>query len=921
VLGEARAGRGSLGVVEGPAGIGKSRLLGAAREDALAAGMLPLRARPSELELDYPFGVVRQLFEPALARLDDCEPLFAGAAGLARPLVDPGAVATARGEERFAVLHGLYWLTANLAERRSLLVAVDDLQWCDSPSLLVLAYLARRLDDIPVALLVAVRSGEAVADEAAFEAITAHDPVVRLRPGPLSEAAVRELLRSAFGREPEEAFARACQGATAGNPLLLHELVGALLAAGVAPTEASVGEVPEIGADAVSRFVARRLERLPEQARRLARAVAVLGDRAELAAAASLAGIDRSVAADTAETLVRADLIRGGAVLRFVHPLVRQAVYGTRGPGERERAHARAAAVLERRQAAPERVALHVMQTPPDTVPGAVDILRAAATQSLAKGAPSGAVAFLERALAEPLDRGLRLVILREVGDAALRVDPRAAATYLRQALALLEEPEERAQVGLLLGRALYGSGESDAAVEVFERALAEAPFSATDLEHHLEYELSNALFGSVRLKEALERGRRLYERPPSGGRGGSRALLVTLAWVAMFLPRPRREAVELASAALADDLLLDEDNSDAFWSAGWVLLVAEEYELARKTVERALARAVPRGALQWYVWSVYYRSRLSFCLGQLVDAEADTQGALEAAESSGLAVGTPWLAAQLGDVLRERGKLDEAAAVVELPQSTDREHALNVLLVARAELRLTQGRPAEALAELEEFQRRYQAAGADNRAAPWRPVAAQVLAALGRREEAVTLAREEVELARGWGAPRPLGRALRVLGALERGAGGLELLREAVALLQASPARLERAHALAALGSALRRAGQRVEARDLLRSALELAAAAGAEPLANRAQDELLAAGGRPRRDPIESRSALTPSELRVARMAAQGMTNREIAQALFLSLKTIETHLRSAYRKLDIDSRQQLSRALPPSPEPVAH
>jgi DNA-binding NarL/FixJ family response regulator len=921
LLEEARAGRGGVGVVEGPAGIGKSRLLGAAREDALTAGMLALRARPSELELDYPFGVVRQLFEPALAQIDDRETLFAGAGGLARHLVDPAAATRAQGEDRFAVLHGLYWLTANLAERRPLLVAVDDLHWCDSSSLLFLAYLVRRLEDIPVALLVAVRTGEAVADEAAFEAVTSQGPARRLRPQPLSEAAVRELLRSVFGRDPDEAFSRACEGATAGNPLLLHELVGALVAAGVAPTEASVGEIPEIGADAVSRFVLRRLGRLPGEARRVAVAVAVLGDRVDLADAASLAGTDRSVAADAVEALMRADLITAGAVLRFVHPLVREAVYGTMAPSERERAHARAAAVLEQRRATRERVALHLMQTPPAAAPGAVEILRAAAMQSLARGAPSGAVAFLERALAEPLDAALRVVILREAGDAALRVDPRAAATYLREALALLDEPEERAQVGLLLGRALYASGERDAAIEVFEEALAEAPCSATDLAHHLEYELSNALFDSVRLKEALDRGRRRYERPPSGGGAGSRALLATLAWVAMFLPRPRREAVEFASAALTDDLLLEEDNSDAFWSAGWVLLVAEEYDLARRTVDRALARAVPRGALQWYVWSVYYRSRLSFCLGHLVDAEADMRSALKAAESSGLAVGTPWLAAQLGDVLRERGTLDEAAAVVALPQSTDRQRALNVLLVARAEIYLAQRRAVEALAELEQFHRRYEAAGADNRAAPWRPIAAQVLAVLDRREEALRLAREEVELARRWGAARPLGRALRVLGERESGARALELLREAVAALEGSPARLERAHALAALGAALRRAGQRIEARDLLRSALELAAAAGAEPLANRAQDELVAAGGRPRRDPIESRSALTPSELRVARMAAEGMTNREIAQALFLSLKTIETHLRSVYRKLDIDSRHQLARALPPRAQPVPH
>ena len=159
------------------------------------------------------------------------------------------------------------------------------------------------------------------------------------------------------------------------------------------------------------------------------------------------------------------------------------------------------------------------------------------------------------------------------------------------------------------------------------------------------------------------------------------------------------------------------------------------------------------------------------------------------------------------------------------------------------------------------------------------------------------------------------------MLGELESGTHGLELLREAVAVLEGSPARLERAHALAALGSALRRAGRRAEARGPLRSALALATSAGAEALANRAHDELVAAGARPRRDPIHSRTTITASELRVARMAADGMTNREIAQALFLSAKTVENHLRSVYRKLAIRSRSQLARALPATTEQATH
>jgi DNA-binding CsgD family transcriptional regulator len=193
-----------------------------------------------------------------------------------------------------------------------------------------------------------------------------------------------------------------------------------------------------------------------------------------------------------------------------------------------------------------------------------------------------------------------------------------------------------------------------------------------------------------------------------------------------------------------------------------------------------------------------------------------------------------------------------------------------------------------------------------------WRADAAPLLAALGRHEEARALAWEELERCRAFGAPVPLGAALRTLGLVEPGDSGIGPLEQAVTILASSPARLEHALALLELGAAFRRAGRRVEAREPLREALELARACGAGAVAARAHDELVTAGARPRRDPIESRSNLTASELRVARLAAEGTTNREIAQALFLTENTIETHLRSVFRKLDIHSRSQLARAL---------
>jgi DNA-binding CsgD family transcriptional regulator len=201
-----------------------------------------------------------------------------------------------------------------------------------------------------------------------------------------------------------------------------------------------------------------------------------------------------------------------------------------------------------------------------------------------------------------------------------------------------------------------------------------------------------------------------------------------------------------------------------------------------------------------------------------------------------------------------------------------------------------------------------------------WRSLAALEHHALGNAGEALALVRDEVELARAWGAPRTLGRSLRILGLIQGGEGGIARIREAVAVLEPSPARLEHAYALANLGAALRRANHRTEAREHLRQALELAQRGGATLLAEHAHEELIASGARPRRIVQSGAASLTPSERRIAAMAAEGMSNRDIAQALFVTLRTVEMHLSSAFRKLDISSRTQLPAALAEAEAPVA-
>jgi DNA-binding CsgD family transcriptional regulator len=319
---------------------------------------------------------------------------------------------------------------------------------------------------------------------------------------------------------------------------------------------------------------------------------------------------------------------------------------------------------------------------------------------------------------------------------------------------------------------------------------------------------------------------------------------------------------------------------------------------------------AKQHGSLPAFSMAVQLRAYACLRRGLLADAEADAASALEHPGVPGF---PPYGRIALVNVLLASGRPNDAKDVYAQAGSEPAAVGHIRYLQTRARLRAALQQPEDALKDLlecgrleDEWEIRTPAFGS------WRADAAPLLASLGHVDEARALAHEEFERCRAFGAPGPLGISLRTLGLVEPGEAGIELLERSVAQLQQSPRRLEHAIALLQLGAATRRAGRRAEARKPLRAALELASACGADAVVARAHEELVTAGARPRRDPTESRSTLTASERRVARMAAEGMTNREIAQARFLTENTIETHLRSVFRKLDIRSRSQLARAL---------
>ena len=918
----AQEGTGALLVLEGGAGIGKTRLLDSAVKLAADRGTRVLRAVGGELERELPFGVVRQLFEAVLARSDerDRERLLEGAAELALPAVDPTADPT-EAPASFSTLHGLYWLTANLAAEQPLVLAVDDAHWSDTASLRFLAYLARRLEGIPVLLIVTVRTGEPGSETELLEAISGADQATVLRPGPLSEGSLATLIEEGLGEKPVPEFTRACLAATGGNPFLARELIQEMAERGVPPVEAEAAGVTEMAPERVARMVLTRLGRLPEGSQELARAVAVLGEGADVATAAEVAEIPPERAKELVDALTSAGLLERGTPLRFAHPLVRSAVAGALQPGELHSIHRQAAAVLDGAGDRGDRVAAHLASTEPSGDDWVVEKLVAAAQRATARGAPEAAAPYLERALAEPPSDERRQGVLLGLGVAEVRSGDPGSIEHLERALEESPDPARRAGAALALGRALSAFGRFTDAVPVYERGLSDLGDADPELKLELEADLLGAApLGLSTRTISVERMNQVAEGLKSDSPAACK-LLACLAREKMAQLGSRAECVELARRSLSGEYSIAEEPMLSFPYAPLVLMFAGQLDEAVSVYDDALTHSRKRGAVLDTALLLALRTLAVHRQGRLTEAATDAREALDIADANGAAPIAAYAGGFLVWTLIAQGELDEAEQLLDRLAGRAEADAFSGItaLLTRGQLRIAQGRPKDAVTELRECGRRLEAWQVFNPGvASWRGELAQAERLLGNHVEAERLASEQLELAREWGAPHLLAQSLRTAGEAGNEEKSEERLQGAIEVAEDGGIRLEQARALLALGSLWRRRGSRKESRDPLRHALDLGLTCGAPPVAERAHEELVASGAQPRRLRESGPDALTPAERRVAGMAAEGMTNRGIAQALFVSEKTVETHLRAVFRKLDIGSRSQLAGKLEPATAP---
>jgi DNA-binding CsgD family transcriptional regulator len=454
-------------------------------------------------------------------------------------------------------------------------------------------------------------------------------------------------------------------------------------------------------------------------------------------------------------------------------------------------------------------------------------------------------------------------------------------------------------------------------AVDVIEGALSELCDTDSALAGRLEGELVVAGLHDARrasrVGPALDR---LATRHPVGA--PAEALAVAQGMAALLAGRPAAEVAGPLEEALPGSAS-PVGNWDTRAALLWSLVTAERFDAVDSALRPMLAQVQRSGSARGLVATYSTLGLLKLRLGALPEADTAARVALRVLQEGDFAPGLAFAATVLADIAVEAGELGEARALLGLlPQAGWPAGVGSVLIpAARGRLELAAGRPAEALADFETCAAMFSADvwGIELRDVGYlhaRSGAAQALLLLGEHDRARRLAEEELADVRVFGGRRALGVALRVAGLVRGGKVGLELLAESAAALRNSPAILEQAKSLAELGAARRRAGQRAAAREALAEALDLAARCGARPLAARIREELKAAGARPRREWRRGVEALTPSELRVARLAADGKTNREIAQTLYVTLKTVEGHLARAYPKLGVTGRGELPSAL---------
>lgn len=914
VLEAVGGGAGATVVVEGAAGIGKSELLGRVCAESAVRGITPLLVRGGHHEQTLAFGGVRTLLSRWVAghSARDLRTLFAGGAAIAKaPL---GLPYSGRGSV-IGFVEALYWLVVNatnvLDQDNALLFAIDDAHWLDEESLIWLEYLAGRLTSLPVVVVLAYRPDEGSAAPVLTRIALRATRTLRLRP--LSLDAVRRVVGRALGRPadlPDESFCAAFHRHSGGNPFYLREMLDLARERRIAPTAASAAEVEGLTPRQVVLHLNARLDRLGPAARRLANTIAVFGSGSPLAHVIRVAGLTLDDGRRAYDQLCKAAILEDGPRVDFRHPIIRSAVYDAIDPTERSDTHLAAARLLHDDGEEAALVAAHLLHVRTAADPWVVDRLLAAAAEAMGAGLASTAARYLGRAVVEPPALTRRCEVRVRHGQALALGEMAAALPELQAAYDLALDDTQRTEAAVALAKAHGYANRLGDAVRLLDRAIDNCEDDVLRSQLHAEQLLWAAWWADD--PHRPERMRLLDEIvPPLRGTTHAERLFIALrAWSLVLRGRPRNDAAAAIEPVLRSGVTFADldQGMEVGTVTAFVHLFSEDLTMAGVLFDQAVREFDRDGWRGTHLaFARVHQANIALREGRLADAVVDADTALRLADRTGS--GTPaeqFATGTLIEALSARGDVSRAAALCAARGYGEVQPDALILpipWVVAGALKLACGETRKAVTTLRRAGQWLEHVEVLNPSvSPWRFVLARALRH-SSPDEAVELAEVGRQRADSFGGPLARAQALRTL-AMLRPAAAIDLLDEAVDLLRDGPHRLEHAHAVADLATAMTRRGH--DATGLLSEALSSADECGA--LSLRAT-----VAGKLGTDPQPRRvDTLTPHQQRVARLAADGHSDAEIAYSTVLDLETVTTLRHDATRILGTGSLADLRRAL---------
>jgi len=875
-------------LVEGGAGYGKTSVLNSARVRALQHGwsVAMVECRPSDSRT--PFATAAGLFaDLGGERLDD-----------------------ATGDGPDAMRRRLTQLIESTGTAGVLLL-VDEARLGDDATWEWFLDLAAQPPSVPFAMVLSAGPRLPGAVATAVDSLAAHPTTQVFGLRGLSEAAIADLIRERVGViDGDHRLPPVVAAATRGNPFLVHRAASALGRFGGTLNEAIEGDVWRLPSASVAGWTLARIRDLPIDSLALLRAVSVLGDAGDLRSVEAVASAFGGVAdiGAMADQLCEREVLHRNRTLGFIYPLVALSIYDEVSPVARSTAHMMAAQQLRLRRRPESEVAVHLLHTEPDDDESTVDACLEAAQRVLdADGDVALADRFLARALAEPPSRDQRPALHALRAQLMARSGRGDPLGILREAFALDSDVPAVFRSGLVVVDQRWDHSVAADVVQLL-RSVADHP--ALGPSDRLELSLAEAMIdgrpdaGLALLSmqdedhDTLHRVVEVAGHVLAAGRATSANFDDLLAAVHVSFP--------------VDRLVRSTMLAQVFQQLVTILIGSGDVDAASALLD--LAHDVPGVSEEDRLWHVLLRAEIQLAGGRLMSAERELSAVLGspgvagtlAAEAAATKLallmhlrGNPPYAVGLGEtpvrLLRSRGQICQQLRVVE----------------SEAALRYRQGDWKGARTRYRVARELAGSAQVDNPAATeWRLGTARALHASGEHELARHHAVAELDAATAFGAPRPLANALRVVAlTAESSDARVAMLEHARSLLADRPLLFEQCETLVELGVAFRDTGHDDDARDALREAADLAVRMGAGALMSTAHHELVAAGARPRRLAMSGASALTPAERKVAAMAASGRKNVEIAADLYISIKTVESHLARVYRKLQIDGRVELA------------